>query len=184
MHRYSLGLVRRPPGFIEPCLPTNGSALLWAYEIKHDGFRFVCRHEGDRVGVFSRRGNDYTDRVPGIADAIRALRATTATIDGEGVVCDGEGISDFDRLRAAMARDGSRAAFLYAFNLLELDGTDMRREPWDVRATLASLLRNVPRGIRLSEHIDGTDGETVFQHACRMGLEGIVAKRSFGRGHV
>ena len=63
--------VRHPPGFIEPCLPTLGHAVpsgpQWAYEIKHDGFRFICRRDGDRVRVFSRRGNDYTDRVPRIA---------------------------------------------------------------------------------------------------------------------
>jgi bifunctional non-homologous end joining protein LigD len=182
MRWHSPGPVRCPPGFVAPCLPTNWPALpcgpLWAYEIKHDGFRFICRREGDQVRVFSRRGNDYTDRVPGIADAMRALRVTTATIDGEGVVCDGEGVSDFDMLRAALRRDGSRAAILYAFDLLELDGQDLRREPWETRrATLASLLRTVPRAIRFSEHINGADGETVFQHACHMGLEGIVAKR-------
>jgi bifunctional non-homologous end joining protein LigD len=69
-------------------------------------------------------------------------------------------------------------AFLYAFDLLELDGNDLRREPWNVRReTLASLLRKAAPGIRLSEHLDGADGETVFQQACAMGLEGIVAKR-------
>jgi bifunctional non-homologous end joining protein LigD len=64
------------------------------------------------------------------------------TLDGEGVVCGQDGIADFDRLRAAVGRKGSRDAFLYAFDLLELDGQDMRREPWETRrATLASLLR-------------------------------------------
>jgi ATP-dependent DNA ligase len=62
----------RPEGFIEPCLPTLGQAVpsgpLWVHEIKHDGYRFICRRNGDRVRVFSRRGNDYTDRVPRIVD--------------------------------------------------------------------------------------------------------------------
>jgi bifunctional non-homologous end joining protein LigD len=107
---------------------------LWAYEIKHDGFRFICRREGDRVRVFSRRGNDYTDRVPVIAEALVALRVRSVTIDGEGVVCRADGVTDFDRLWAAVARKGSREAFLYAFDLLELDGTDLRREPWETRA--------------------------------------------------
>jgi bifunctional non-homologous end joining protein LigD len=172
----------RPPGFVEPCLPTNGHAVpsgpQWAYEIKHDGFRFICWRDGALVRVYSRNGRDWTDRVPAIAEALMALRVRSVTLDGEGVVCDGEGITDFDMLRAAIRRDGSRAAFLYAFDLLELDGADLRREPWEVRReTLASLLRKSHMGIRLSDHIDSADGEAVFHHACVMGLEGIVAKR-------
>jgi ATP-dependent DNA ligase len=72
--------VRHRAGFIEPCLPTLGHAVpsgpQWAYEIKHDGFRFICRRDGDRVRVFSRRGNDYTDRVPLIAEALAKLRGS------------------------------------------------------------------------------------------------------------
>jgi bifunctional non-homologous end joining protein LigD len=174
---------RRPPGFIEPCLPTLAdmvpSGPLWVHEIKHDGFRFICRRDGDRVRVFSRGGYDWTDRVPVIADALRSLRVKSMTIDGEGVVCRQDGVSDFDRLRSAVGRMGSRDAFLYAFDLLEINGTDLRRDSWEVRrATLTSLLRRAARdGIRLSEHIEGADGGTIFGHACAMGLEGIVAKR-------
>jgi bifunctional non-homologous end joining protein LigD len=78
-------------------------------------------------------------------------------------------------------RGGSRAVFLFAFDLLALDGEDMRPHPWETRrATLVGLLRKAGTGVRLSEHLEATDGETVFQHACRMGLEGIVAKRVAG----
>ena len=99
-------------------------------------------------------------------------------IDGEGVVCREDGVSDFDKLRAAVGRLGSRDAFLYAFDLLEINGTDLRRDSWEVRrATLASILRRSRDGIRLSEHLDMTDGNMIFHHACAMGLEGIVAKR-------
>jgi bifunctional non-homologous end joining protein LigD len=172
---------RRPVGFVEPCLPTLGSAVptgpQWVYEIKHDGFRFICRREGDRVRVFSRRGYDWTDRVPRIAEGLAALRVKSVTLDGEGIVCGPDGVSDFARLRTAVGRMGSRDAFLYAFDLLEINGTDLRRDAWHVRrATLASLLRKARNGTRLSEHLDGTDGEAVFRHACAMGLEGIVAK--------
>src|SRR5271165_1917049 len=99
------GPVRRPPGFIEPCLPTNGHAPTgpqWVYEIKHDGYRFICRRDGDSVRVFSRRGNDHTDRAPGIAEALMALKVRSVTIDGEGVVCGPDGVTDFNRLRAAL----------------------------------------------------------------------------------
>jgi bifunctional non-homologous end joining protein LigD len=172
----------RPAGFIEPCLPTPSrtvpSGPLWAFEVKHDGFRFIARRDGDRVRVFSRHGKDWTDKVPAIAEAMLALPVRAATIDGEGVVCNERGVSDFDKLRSAVSRRGSRAAFLFAFDLLELDGRDLRREPWTVRReTLASLLLKAGAGVRLSEHIEGTDGATIFAHACAMGLEGIIAKR-------
>ena len=173
---------RHPAGFIEPCLPTLArtvpSGPQWVHEIKHDGFRFICRRDGEQVRVYSRRGNDFTDRVPLIAKALAALRVKSVTLDGEGVVCRPDGVSDFDRLRAAVGRLGSRDTFLYAFDLLEIDGEDLRPEPWDVRReTLASLLRKAGAGIRLSEHLAVTDGEAIFAHACAMGLEGIVAKR-------
>ena len=173
---HSLAPVRRPPGFIEPCLPTLGQTVptksQWAYEIKHG------RREGDHVRVFSRRGNDFTDRVPRIAKALASLRVKSVTIDGEGVVCGRDGVTNFDQLRASVSRMGSRDAFLYAFDLLEINGTDLRRGAWQVqRATLTSLLRKAGDSVRLSEHIEGADGATIFGHACAMGLEGIVAKR-------
>jgi bifunctional non-homologous end joining protein LigD len=95
-----------PLGFIEPCLPTNGRAVpigtSWVFEIKHDGFRFICRRDGDRVRVYSRNDRDWTDRVPLIAEAMSKLRVKSVTLDGEGVVCRPDGVSDFDRLRAAV----------------------------------------------------------------------------------
>src|SRR6516162_4802252 len=110
----------RPVGFIDPCLPTGARSVpsgpQWIYEIKHDGFRFICWRVGDRVRVFSRRGHDWSDRVLMIAEAMAALRVKSVTLDGEGVVCGPDGVSDFTPLHAAVGR-----AFLYAFDLLELD---------------------------------------------------------------
>jgi len=172
----------RPAGFIEPCLPTLASEVpggpLWVHEIKHDGYRFICRRDGERVRVFSRNAKDWTDKVPAIVEGMLALPVKSVTLDGEGVVVDARGVTDFDRLRSALAgRDGARAVFLYGFDLLELDGHDLRREPWEIRrATLTGLLRKAGRRIRLSEHLKG-DGETIFRHACALGVEGIVAKR-------
>jgi bifunctional non-homologous end joining protein LigD len=129
------------------------------------------------VRVFSRNGRDWTDRVPLIAEALAALQVKSATLDGEGVVCRPDGMTDFDKLRAAVGRLGSRDAFLYAFDLLEMDGEDLRLYEWHVRrATLRSLVKRAGAGIRLSDHMEG-DGAAAFRHACRMGLEGIVAKR-------
>ena len=171
-----------PVGFVEPCLPTLARAVpsgpRWAHEIKHDGFRFICQRDGGRVRVFSRNARDWTDRVPQIAEALRALPVNSATLDGEGVVIDDRGVSDFERLRLVLGCHGSGKAFLYAFDLLELDGQDLRPHPWETRrATLASLLRKAAPGLRLSEHLDNTDGQAVFRHACAMGLEGIASKR-------
>jgi bifunctional non-homologous end joining protein LigD len=172
---------RRPPGFIEPCLPIIGHKVpdgpLWAHEIKHDGYRFIVRRDGDQVHAWTRRGNDWTDRVPRVAAALRALPVTSATIDGEIVVCGERGVADFDLLRVDLGRHERRRAFLYAFDLLELDGHDLRRESWESRrAALARLLSGAEAGIVLSAHIDG-NGPAMFEHVRRLGLEGVVSKR-------
>jgi bifunctional non-homologous end joining protein LigD len=178
----STSLARHPPGFIEPCLPTLADTVpsgpKWVHEIKHDGYRFICRLERGRARVFSRRGNDYTERVPRIVDTLAGLPASSVTLDGEGVACDPNGVTNFELLRAALGRPPKREVFLYAFDLLELDGRDMRREPWsDRRSKLTRLLRGAGHGVQLSDHLEGNDGEAAFRHACIMGLEGIVAKR-------
>ena len=168
-----------PLGFIAPCLPIKAPhppmGALWVHEIKHDGFRIIARKDGNRVRLYSRVGNDLTDRFPLIVEALGGLRSRSVTLDGEAVACDDNGMSNFDRLRY---RRDDGAVFLYAFDLIELNGDDLRRDPLEVRkATLTSLLIKARRpGIRLNEHIEA-DGPTVFAHACKMGLEGIVSKR-------
>ena len=132
--------------------------------------------------VFSRRGTDHSDRAPAIAETLLALKVRSVTIDGEGVVCGPNGLTDLDRLRAAMGRKGSRQAFLYAFDLVELDSSDLRKEPWArCLALLVQLLADADAGIRLNQHIEDIDGAVVFRQACVMGLEGIVAKRRDSR---
>jgi bifunctional non-homologous end joining protein LigD len=123
--------VLHPPDFIEPCLPTVSRSVPsgpgWAYEIKHDGFRFICRRDGDRVRVFSRGGHDWSKQLPAIVNALQALPVTSVTLDGEGVICGPDDKSDFDAMRAVFSRQGAHTAFLYAFDLLELNGVDMGR---------------------------------------------------------
>jgi bifunctional non-homologous end joining protein LigD len=167
-----------PAGFIEPCLPTKADTLpsggLWIHEIKHDGFRIIARKNGAQVKLYSRPGNDLRDRFPLIVETLANLHTRSCIIDGEAVACDDNGLAVFDRIRYRR-HDGK--VFLYAFDLLELNGDDLRREPLDVRkATLRSLLVKVGSGMRWNEHIEG-DGETIFRHACKLGLEGIVSKR-------
>ena len=167
-----------PAGFIAPCLPTKTDKLpsssQWLHEIKHDGFRIIARKDGPRVRLYSRPGNDFTHRFPLIVETLAGLRARSCIIDGEAVTCDDSGVASFELIRQQRA-NGS--VFLYAFDLIELNGDDPRRDPLEVRkATLRSMLAKAGLGLRFNEHIEG-DGPTVFAHACRMGLEGIVSKR-------
>jgi len=167
-----------PPGFIQPCLPTRAdkapSSANWIHEIKHDGFRMMVRRDAAGVRLLTRNGIDWTTRFPLIAEAAAALRVKYFLIDGEAVCCDGEGMPVFDRLRY---RRDDRHVFLYAFDLLQLDSRDLRREPIeDRKAELAKLLRHAKSGLQLNEHIS-EPGDIVFRHACKLGLEGIVSKR-------
>ena len=172
-----------PPGFIAPCLPTSApqppSGNLWLHEIKHDGFRVIARKEGKRVKLYSRPGNDLTKRFPLIVESLARLRPHSCIIDGEAVACGDDGIASFDRIRY---RRHDESVFLYAFDLVKLDGDDLRRDPLEVRkATLASLLQRAAPGLRFNEHLDEADGALVFVHACKLGLEGIVSKRRDSR---
>src|SRR5262247_962101 len=165
-----------PAGFIAACLPTKTDKLpsgsQWLHEIKHDGFRIIARKKGAQVRLYSRPGNDLTPRFPLIVETLANLRIRSCIIDGEAVACDDNGLAVFDRTRYRR-HDGK--VFLYAFDLIELEGDDLR--PLDVRkATLRSLLIKTGPGLRWNEHIEG-DGETIFRHACKLGLEGIVSKR-------
>jgi len=174
-----------PTGFIAPCLPTKTDKLpsgsQWLHEIKHDGFRVIARKDGERVRLYSRPGNDITRRFPLIVDALSRLRSRSCIIDGEAVACDDNGVASFDLIRHQRANE---SIFLYAFDLVELNGDDLRRDPLQVRkATLASILAKASPGIRLNEHIEG-DGPTVFAHACKIGLEGIVSKRKDSLRHA
>jgi bifunctional non-homologous end joining protein LigD len=167
-----------PAGFIAPCLPTKTTKLpsgsQWLHEIKHDGFRIIARKSNGQVKLYSRPGNDFSRRFPLIVEALARLRSRSCIIDGEAVACDDNGVASFDLIRHHRAND---SVFLYAFDLIELNGDDLRRDPLEVRkATLASILAKARSGIRFNEHIEG-DGPTVFAHACKMGLEGIVSKR-------
>jgi bifunctional non-homologous end joining protein LigD len=171
-----------PAGFIAPCLPTKAdtppSGALWLHEIKHDGFRIIARKEAGRVRLYSRPGNDMTYRFPLIVETLVRLRSRSCILDGEAVCCDDDGRPSFERIRY---RRYDASVFLYAFDLIELNGDDMRRDPLEVRkATLRSMLAKAGPGVRYNEHLEG-DGPTVFAHACKMGLEGIVSKRKDSR---
>lgn len=171
------------PDFIPPALaemaaaPPSGENFI--HEIKFDGYRIQARLDHGQTMLKTRNGLDWTPRFQPVAIAVAALPAETALIDGEIVVEDDNGVSSFSALQAVLKGE-RRGAFVYhAFDLLHLDGRDLRREPLTVRkAALAELLaRNRNPILRLSEHLSER-GPLVFEHACRMGLEGIVSKRA------
>lgn len=170
--------VRPASGFIEPCIPTVAKLAPvgpdWVYEIKHDGYRLMVHKHDDRVRVFTRRGADWSERFPRIVQAARKLKATSFLLDGEGIVYDGKGMPNFALLHS---REYDNEVSLCAFDLLELAGTEVRKQPLDERKSLlADLLMKVKDGIEFNEHIEGA-GPTIFEHACKLGHEGIVAKR-------
>jgi hypothetical protein len=122
----------------------------------------------------AKASNDLTRRFPLIVETLARLRSRSCIIDGEAVACDDNGVASFNLIRYRRHDDST---FLYAFDLIELNGDDLRRDPLEVRkATLASIVAKAQPGIRFNEHIEG-DGPTVFDHACKLGLEGIVSKR-------
>jgi ATP-dependent DNA ligase len=135
--------------FIEPCLPSPAdkppSGSNWIHEIKHDGFRLMARRDPMGIRLITRRGNDWTQRYPLVIEAVNDLKVRSCLIDGEVVCCDERGLATFQLLRH---RRNEPQAFLYAFDLLELNGDDLRREPIEVRkATLASILRKSRPGV-------------------------------------
>jgi bifunctional non-homologous end joining protein LigD len=171
-------LKSRLVGFIEPCLPSQAkvppSGPDWIHEIKHDGFRIMARRDAAGVRLISRKGNDLTRRFPFIAIAVAALPVPPCLIDGEAIVSDDDGLAIFDRIRGHSAL--ANATFC-AFDLLQVDGRDLRREPLEARKrALAKLLRRSHSSVVVNEYFEG-DGATVFREACLLGCEGIVSKR-------
>jgi bifunctional non-homologous end joining protein LigD len=162
----------------EPCLPRLAKAPPagpgWLHEIKHDGFRIIAHRDPADVRLLTRNGYDLNKRFPLIVAAVEALPAVSCVIDGEAIACDDTGLSVFELIRL---RQRGTAVTLCAFDLLELDGEDMRREPIEVRkATLKGLLRRARPGIAFNRHFE-VDGTIVYEQACALGCEGIVSKR-------
>jgi bifunctional non-homologous end joining protein LigD len=169
---------RPGPGVIEPCLPSPAkvppSGPGWLHEIKHDGFRILARRNGAGVQLISRAGNDFSRRFPFIAIAVKSLPVRSCLIDGEAIVCDASGVAVFELIR----RYGAIASAVHcAFDLLELDGRDLRREPIEKRKELlAELLAGPQLNLVFNECFEG-DGAMVYRESCKLGCEGIVSKR-------
>jgi|SRR4051794_20421551 bifunctional non-homologous end joining protein LigD len=117
--------------FIEPCLPSPAdkppSGSSWIHEIKHDGYWLMARRDSVGIRLLTRNGYDWAPRYPLLQEAVNHLKVRSCVIDGEVVCCDDQGMAVFQLLRY---RRHEATAFLYAFDLLELDGADLRRAVW------------------------------------------------------
>src|SRR5262245_23511876 len=173
------------PDFVLPSLATlraeAPSGPGWIHEVKFDGYRIQARLDHGDVRLLTRKGLDWTEKFPNVAAAVAKLPTNTALIDGEVVVEDERGISNFSMLQQAL-RSGERERFVYhVFDLLHLDGRDLSELPTlERKAELKRLLDSASGRIeptRYSEHFDD-DGSLVLEQACRMSLEGIVSKRA------
>ncbi len=172
-----------PPRFVAPQLATSAEAPPsgdnWLHEIKFDGYRAVAAIGNGRATIHTRTGLDWSEKFGSIAQPLADLPCQSALIDGEAVVRDDEGKSSFGRLQNAIA-EGRGDIVYYAFDLLFLDGADLRKLPLlERKKRLAALLEDAPPGgpIFFSDHVVGHGAET-FAHACEMHLEGIVSKRA------
>ncbi|ANL49511.1 ATP-dependent DNA ligase protein (plasmid) [Rhizobium phaseoli] len=174
------------PSRVEPCLAllkqTVPQGPDWIYEVKWDGYRLAIHIEPKRIRILTRGGHDWTHRFPTIAAGARALGVSSCILDGEAVVLDEEGRSDFGALQRSLGgRGGKRISMesvFCAFDLLYLDGHDLTRTELSVRRhLLQDLILGTDEGaIRFSQELD-LSGEDLLEHACDLGLEGIIAKR-------
>jgi bifunctional non-homologous end joining protein LigD len=151
----------------------------WLHELKLDGYRLIARLENGRARLLTRAGHDWTDRFAGLAAALEKLPVRAALFDGEAVVLDAEGRSQFQALQQALA-GGRGEIHLFLFDCLYLDGWNLRECRLDLRKeVLRALFDQVPAGspLRFSDHQTG-GGPAFFAEACRSGVEGIVSKRA------
>lgn len=175
------GLFDAPlPKWIKPCLPTLVDkppvGENWIHEIKWDGYR-ISAYVGDgKVTIRTRNGHDWTSSFPNIAAALLKLNVRSAVIDGEAVVLDDMGRSNFAELQADLTRHGSEAAVMYAFDLLFLDGEDLRAKPLGDRREALGLLMRPSSAVVFSDEHAGP-GADLFRVACEHELAGIVSKR-------
>ncbi|RVD17628.1 DNA ligase D [Mesorhizobium sp. M4B.F.Ca.ET.017.02.2.1] len=181
-----------PPSRIEPQLatqvpkppggegPAENTSEHWLHEIKFDGYRTMAHVVDGEVRLITRGGIDWTKRYGDLPQAFARLPVSQAIIDGEIMVLDEKGISRFALLQDALSAGAGSKLHFYAFDLLHLDGWDLRKAPLRKRkALLAELLAGqaANAAIQFSDHVEG-DGQGLYEQASDLGLEGVVSKRA------
>jgi DNA ligase D-like protein (predicted ligase) len=168
------------PSFVAPQLavledrPPDGPG--WIHEIKYDGYRLLAAITPDRVKLYTRSGLDWTEKFSSLVPALLKLKAT-ALLDGEAIVQDAHGLSRFGLLQQALSDGDSTQMRYVAFDLLSLDGEDLRDKPLiERKALLKKLMKNAKTPLLYSDHLSG-DAKTAHGEACRLKLEGLVSKR-------
>lgn len=149
----------------------------WIHEIKYDGYRFICRIENGEATFFTRNGHDWTYRLPALREAALELPVRSALLDGEVVFLEPTGTTSFQALQNSFRHGQSGSLVYYVFDLLYLDGVDLREVPLESRKQTLSALMSTDRGrIRYSDHLVG-NGPEFFRQAAKLSLEGIISKR-------
>jgi bifunctional non-homologous end joining protein LigD len=177
-----LELQRNSMEFIAPCLPCIAmlppSGDEWLHEIKHPGRRIIARRNGQYIRLFAGDGQDWTSSFPVLVESMSLLPVRSCIIDGDLVRGDEHGNPQAGSLPDAQPEAG---ASLYTFDLLEVNGFDLRRDRIEDRKyALTRVLRNPPAAIGFNELFDSC-GEPMLRQVARMGFDGIVSKRRGSR---
>jgi bifunctional non-homologous end joining protein LigD len=178
----AIGTKANYPGFIGPALASAitkvPSGTRWVHEIKFDGYRVQVHLANESIKVFTRRGHDWTNRFKKIADDAWHISAASAIIDGEVVVPADDGTTDFSVLQNEL-KGRSTKIVLVAFDLLYLNGYDLRKLPLFERKAILKKLITGTR-VQFSDSFE-IDGKEMYEHACKLGLEGVVSKVRDGK---
>ncbi len=180
------------PRSIEPELATlvaeTPTGDDFVHEVKFDGYRVLARIQEGEVQLLTRNGEDWTERMPSLAQALAKLNVKSAILDGEFVALDEKGLTDFQLLQNSFSGKAQAPLAYYAFDLLHLDELDLRPAALLARkAKLKEVLGTLPKAaaevVRYSDHVVG-NGAKFFAQAAKLGLEGVVSKRASSAYHA
>ncbi|HEX7718624.1 MAG TPA: DNA ligase D, partial [Woeseiaceae bacterium] len=179
----------RPPRRLKPQLATLVDAVPagpeWLHEIKFDGYRIIALLENGSVKLWSRNGKNWTRRFASIAASLGKIPAASAVLDGEVVAMESSGVSSFGKLQQALSKEQTGDLVYQVFDLMHLDGASLRDTPLRARKRALSELLDLASfnendSVRFTEHLEG-DGTELLEHACQLGLEGIISKHADAR---